>query len=162
MVDQANTTAIALCHCSAHRSRCLSQAEESKHKKKLERVELGPGEQDLKQWLSRIDQLKPYTEQFEAAKVTGAGLLAIKSEAALAACGISIDTEVDKYYLLLNLARVRAHAREKGQPRVQPTKTKRSKEKRPLAARDGAALGSVEMETVAGPSQKRPVQRGVC
>ena len=123
---------------------------------------LGTSEQGLKQWLSRIDQLKPYAEQFRAAKITGGALLAITSEEELCACGVSIDAEVDRYCLLLNLARVRAHAREQGQPSKQPTKTKRSKGKKSLAARDAAALGSVEMEPVAGPSKRRPVQRGVC
>ena len=130
---------------------------------------LGPTEQDLKQWLLSIEQLNPYAAQFEDAKVTGETMLAITSEETLASCGVSIDAEVDKYCLLLNLARVRAHAHEKGQPRIvdaskaKPSKPKRRKEKRLLAARDGAALGSVEMETLAGPSQKRPVvQRGVC
>ena len=151
------------------------QTQESKHKKKLERVLLGPTEQDLKQWLLSIEQLKPYAAQFEDAKVTGETMLAITSEEALADCGVSIDAEVDRYCLLLNLARVRAHAREQGRPRTTdhskaPTKTKRrkgGKGRKPLAARD-AALDSVEMESVgpvepvAGPSERRPVQRGVC
>ena len=144
------------------------QTEESKQNKKLDRVFLGPTEQDLKKWLLCIEQLKPYASQFEDAKVTGEAMLAITSEEALADCGVSIDAEVDKYYLLLNLARVRAHAQENGLPRTvdqskaKPSKPKRGKDKRPLAQRDGAALGSVEMETVARPSQKRTIQRGVC
>ena len=62
----------------------------------------------------------------------------------LASCGVSIDIEVDKYCLLLNLARVRAHAQEGGQSRtIDP------------------ALGSIEMEPVAEAPHRRLFQRSV-
>ena len=145
------------------------QAEESKHKRKLERGVLGKSEQDLKQWLSHITQLKPYAEQFEDANVTGEAILAITSEAELFDCGVSIDVEVDKYCLLLNLARVRAHAREGKKPRMtDQSKAKIGKAKRPPTKRGGAALGTVEMEQVAqaDSEQSAPaaglVKRGVC
>ena len=83
-----------------------------KHKQKLGRCVLGKSKQDLKQWLSSIDQLEPYAEQFKAADVTGGAMLAIMSEAELSVCGVSINIEVDKYCLLLNLARKGACPRE--------------------------------------------------
>lgn len=120
---------------------------------------------------SRVSTLKPYAKKFEDAKVKGEAMLTITSEVELADCGVSIDVEVDKYCLLLNLARVRAHARDSSQPhqidcsKASPNKPKRAKANKPRIA-SKAALGSVEMEQVARASSDSSVgkliRRGVC
>ena len=143
------------------------QTEQSKHQRKMDRGELGPTGEDLKKWLSRIDQLKPYVPQFEDAKITGSAMLEISSEEELSRCGVSINEEVDKYCLLLNLARVRVHTRESGvlrtsdKGKAKSMKPKRSKAKRPLAER-GGALGSVEMEPTVQAGRTGTAQLGVC
>lgn len=152
---------------------CILQADESKHKRKIGRCELGPGEQDLKQWLLCIDQLKPYADQFEEANVTGETMLAIMSESDLAGCGVLIDVEVDKYCLLLNLARVRSHTHSAGQPCTDSNQLEHivpncGKATKRLAERDSAALSSIEMEQIVqqergqSTSAHRPVLLGVC
>jgi len=156
----------SICHSCTFDSCILTalhvlQDEESRQKHKLARGVLGESVQELKEWLSRIDQLKPYRERFEAAKVTGRAMLAITSEAELSSCGVSIDTEVDKYCLLLNLARVRAHTLATEQPCKEPRPVVRGKVKKPLLER-GAEPASVEMEQVSKTGAGHLPQLGVC
>jgi len=138
--------------------------EEVKQRRKLAIGDLGSSSGDLKRWLERIPQLKPYTEQFQEAGLTAEAMLAVQSDAQLAESGARIDNEVDKYCLLLNLARVRAyrceHSRTSSldarlnadlplsrQGFLRSVSRSSSKTRKPKAAHS-RMLGTVEMEQV--------------
>ena len=70
------------------------------------RVSLNTGPEDCIAWLGSIDQLSSYTSRFEVEGITGAQLLTISEDKLVA---IGINSEVDRKYMLLQIARVREH-----------------------------------------------------
>ena len=92
------------------------QDQEAKQRRKLKIGDMGQSSSDLKRWLQRFPQLESYAEQFAEAGLTAEKMLAVQSDAQLAESGALIDDEVDKYCLLLNLARARAYRREHMSP----------------------------------------------
>ena len=83
--------------------------EEGKQTKKLSRVTLDALTDGVVPWLKRIGQLSEYVPHLEEAGLSADEILGIRSEEPLIKLGI--QDEVDRMYLLLQLARVRAHAR---------------------------------------------------
>lgn len=82
--------------------------DEKKYKRKVSRVQLN-GADVATTWLQRIEPLKKYATLFEAAGLGNSAdkLIAMSEDAPLIAIGM--DSEVDRKYLLLQVARVRQH-----------------------------------------------------
>ena len=80
--------------------------DQRKEKSKMRRCTLGRGAQDLREWLESIPDLHQHSSKFEDAGVTGEQLVAVESDGELIELGMQL--EIDRKYLLLQLARVRA------------------------------------------------------
>ena len=83
-------------------------AEEAKQNHKIwTKVNLRTGTTGCTEWLNGSTQLSSYALRFAERGVTGEQLLRIFSDEALMELGV--DSEVDRKYMLLQLARVRDH-----------------------------------------------------
>ena len=106
----------------------MVQEEQSKQKQKLGRLELGSSVEALSAWCQRIPQLKKYVPLFETRGVTGERMRATTSDQELEDLGMALwirkkiqtlrgsadwclgmVSELDRCYLRLQLARIRAH-----------------------------------------------------
>ena len=77
-----------------------------KEKSKVTRSKLGKGCDDLQEWLKHIPNLSQYANMFTQAGITGEQLVAVMSDTEL--INLGMEQEIDRKYLLLQLARVRA------------------------------------------------------
>ena len=80
--------------------------EHSKHGSKMSRGTLGRGAEDLFSWLQSIPDLCNYADMFKEAGATGEELAAVETDTELIDLGM--QREIDRKFMLLQLARVRA------------------------------------------------------
>jgi hypothetical protein len=79
----------------------------SKQQRKCKRMVLGPSAEDLKKWLASFQQFKVLIPKFDG--MTGTQMLEMYDDEPLKQLGLY--SEVDRKYLLLQIARVREHAK---------------------------------------------------
>jgi hypothetical protein len=79
----------------------------SKQQGKCKRMVLGPSAEDLKKWLASFEQFKVLIPKFDG--MTGTQMLEMYDDEPLKQLGLY--SEVDRKYLLLQIARVREHAK---------------------------------------------------
>ena len=91
----------------------LIDIEKKQHDKVKTRLFLGMGAEDCVKWLENNVQLHSYARAFDEQHITGAKLLEVLSDESLVELGV--ESEVDRKYMLLQLARVRERrCRERG------------------------------------------------
>lgn len=121
--------------------------QQQKLRAKVQRAALNADATDLATWLGSISKLVQYVARFELENVTGAQLTAIESDEPLSELGMYSD--LDRKYLLLQLARVRARQRAVGVSTVDdPSTLCEDDVTAGLISNRPARVASVEMEPI--------------
>ena len=146
--------------------------EEKKQKRKQARAAPSGAAHLITPWLRDIGQLAEYVDLFErAGMVTADAIVNIDSDAPLIEIGM--DDEVDRKYLLLQLARVRKRASfassallgraeggvERTHPAPPPPRPDEPSSARAGGASGGRGMGSIEMQPM---PERGGTQRAVC